>query len=68
MVNMLKASIECVEAKRVNFLFPMDLALPYILHIKNRVSEKLIVMVTLEGLHHCKTGVASKEYFEEVEY
>ena len=67
MVEVLRASIDRVEAKRANFLFPMDLALPCILHLENRVSEKLVVMVMLEGLRHRKTGVASKEYFGEVE-
>ena len=60
MVEVLRASIDRVEAKRANFLFPMDLALPCILHLENRVSEKLVVMVMLEGLRHRKTGVASK--------
>ena len=39
-IDMLRAPIERVEVNRANCLFPMYLALPYILHLENRVSEK----------------------------
>ena len=55
-----------MEVKHANFLFHMDLAVHYILHLENRVSESLVVMVLAEGLRHRKTCVLSTEYFGEV--
>ena len=38
------------------------------LYLENIVSEKLVVMVLLEGLRYSKTGVAATHYFGEMEH
>ena len=47
-------------------MFGLDKAVPCVLHLENRVNEKLVVMTLLEGLKHMTKGAQSKEYFEEV--
>ena len=48
-------------------MFPMKKAVPCMLHIENRVSEKLITMYLIKGLTHPSPGVGAKEYFKEFE-
>ena len=66
-VAILRKSLHRVVDKSDKFLFPMEKAVPCILHMENRVSEKLITMCLLEGLAHRNAGVGAKEYFKEVE-
>ena len=65
---MLKTTLERVVDKRDGFLFLMENVVPCILHMENRVSEKLITMCLREGLTYRNPGVGATEYFEEVEY
>ena len=65
-VCMLRALIQCIETQR--FLFELDIAVPCIFHIENRVSEKIIVLILLEGLKYHQIGVGTLSYFKEVEY
>ena len=66
MVTVLRDSIQHVEEKRGTFLFPMELAVPCILHMENRISEKVSVMVILEGLRHRQSGVNTVCYFSQL--
>ena len=66
-VTILKNSINRVAEKRGHFLFPMETTLPCILHIENRLIEKLITMCLLEGLKHRAAGVNTNSYFIEIE-
>ena len=64
---MLRRSLDRIVDKRDKFLLPMEKAVPCILHMESRVSEKLIIMCLLEGIGHRNVGVEAKEYFKEVE-
>ena len=66
-VAILRKSLDRVVDKSDKFLYPMDKAVPCILHMENRVGEKLITMCLVEGLAHRNAGVGAKEYFKEVE-
>ena len=66
MGTILRESILRVDEKREKFLFPMDLAVPFILHMENRISEKIAVMVILEGLRHRQSGSGTTLYFSEL--
>ena len=65
-VKVLRDSIKRIEDEQDGFLFGLDKAVPCILHMENRVNEKLVGMTLLEGLKHRTNGAQSKEYFEEV--
>ena len=66
-VRILRGSIKRVKGKRDTFLFGMELGVLYILHLENRISEKIVAMILLEGLCHCPTGVGTKAYFNDLE-
>ena len=66
-VRILRDYIKRVEEMRDTFLFGMELDVPYILHLENRISEKMVVTIILEGLRHRPTGVGTKGYFKELE-
>ena len=66
MVKVLRDSIKRIEDEQDGFLFGLERAIPCVLHLENRVNEKLVVMTLLEGLKHRTNGAQSKEYFEEV--
>ena len=48
------------------FLFEQYLAISYIFHLENRVNEKLIMMLVLEGLRKCGSPAAVNYYFEQL--
>ena len=64
MVKVLRDSIKRIEDKEDGFLFGLHKAVPCVLHLENRVNEKLVVMTLLEGLKHRTNGVQSQEYFQ----
>ena len=66
MVLFLRDSINRIEEKQNGFLFGLDRAVPCVLHLENRVNEKLVVMTLLEGLKHRTNGAMSKAYFQEI--
>jgi len=66
MIKVLRDSIKRIEDMKDGFLFGLERAVPCVLHLENRVNEKLVVMTLLEGLKHRTNGAQSKEYFEEV--
>ena len=66
MVLFLRDSINRIEEKEKGFLFGLDRAVPCVLHLENRVNEKLVVMTLLEGLKHRTNGAMSKAYFQEI--
>ena len=66
MVEFLRASINRIEEKEKGFLFGLDRAVPCVLHLENRVNEKLVVMTLLEGLKHRTNGAMSQAYFQEI--
>ena len=53
----LRVSLAQVNAKQDNFIFGMELAVPCILHLENRISEKIVVVTLLEVLRERGTGV-----------
>ena len=65
-VKVLRDSIKRIEYKEDGFLFGLHKAVPCVLHLENRVNEKLVVMTLLEGLKHRTNGVQSQEYFQDV--
>ena len=66
MVKVLRDYIKRIEDLQDGFLFGLERAVPCVLHLENRVNEKLVVMPLLEGLKHRSNDAQSKEYFEEV--
>ena len=66
MIKVMRDSIKRIEDKQSGFLFGLERAVPCVLHLENRVNEKLVVMTLLEGLKHRSNGVQSQEYFQEV--
>ena len=66
MVKVLRDSIKRIEDKEDGFLFGLHKAVHCVLHLENRVNEKLVVMTLLEGLKHRTNGVQSQEYFQDV--
>ena len=66
-VRILRDSIKCVAENRDTFLFGMELGVPCILHLDNRIRENMVVMIIQEGLYHCTTCVGAKIYFKELE-
>ena len=60
MVKVLRDSIKRIEDKEDGFLFGLHKAVPCVLHLENRVNEKLVVMTLLEGLKHRTNGVQSQ--------
>ena len=66
-VMMLRDSIKRVAVERDILLFGMELGVPCILHLKNRISGKILVMILLEGLCHRPACMGVKEYFKELE-
>ena len=46
--------------------FCLELAVPCILHLENIISG--VVMVLLEGIYHCRTGVVKILYLKEVKH
>ena len=66
-VRMLRDSIECISEKCQTCLFDMERGVPYILYLENRTSEKMVIVILLEGLHHRTTGAGDRVYFKELE-
>ena len=66
-VMILKDFIKRVAEMHHTFLFGTELGVPCILHHENRSSEKMVVMILLEGLCYHLTGVDAKVYFKELE-
>ena len=66
-VTILKNSLKRMTERRNHFLFPIEKAIPYILHTENRVSNTLVTICLLEGIHHRTTGVNTKACFTEIE-
>ena len=64
---MLRNSLNRAVNKRDTFLFPMEKSVLYILHLENRVSEKVITIYVLEELWYRAPGVDVKVYFADVE-
>ena len=60
-------SINRVVCKRDKFMLPMESDVPSILHLENRVSEKLITTCLLDGLQYRAPGVDTMAYFAEVD-
>ena len=56
MVKVLRDSIKRIEDMKDGFLFGLERAVPCVLHLENRVNEKLVVMALLEGLKHRTNG------------
>lgn len=52
MVVLLRATIKRSEEVEDGLLFGLDRDVPCLLHLENRMSEKLIVMKLLEGLRY----------------
>lgn len=67
MVKLLRQSIIRIEEAQDGFLFEMERGVPCILHMENRINEKIIVMTILEGLRHRTNGVMAKEYLLKVQ-
>ena len=65
MVKVLRDSITRIEDMQDGFLCGLDRAVPCILHLENRVNEKLVVTALLEGPKHRTNSAQSKEYFED---
>jgi hypothetical protein len=65
-IKVLRDSIKRIEEKEAGFLFGLHKAVPCVLHLENRINEKLVVMTLLEGLKHRTNGVQSKAYFQDV--
>ena len=60
MVKVLRDYIKRIEDLQDGFLFGLERAVPCVLHLENRVNEKLVVMTLLEGLKHRTNGAQSK--------
>ena len=60
MVKVLRDSIKRIEDMKDGFLFGSERTVPCVLHLENRVNEKLVVMTLLEGLKHRTNGAQSK--------
>ena len=56
MMKMLRDSIDVIRFYRV-----------FILYLDNRISENMVVIILLEGICYCTTGVGANSYFQEVE-
>ena len=56
MVKALRDSIKRIEAMENGFLFGLDRAVPCVIHLENRVNEKLVVMTLLEDSKHRTNG------------
>lgn len=66
-VTQLRDSITYSESLVDGFIFPQSLANPCILlHMENRVNEKLIMMLVLEGKIKHSEPVALSDYFERL--
>ena len=66
-MRILRYPIESVAENRDTFIFSMELVVPCILHIENRISEKMVVIILLEILQHHTTGTGAEIYFKELE-
>ena len=62
MVKLLRQSIMRIEEEQDGFLFEMERGVPCILHMKNRINKKLIVIIILKGLRHRTNCVMAREY------
>ena len=65
-VIQLRDSIEHNGSVVGDFLFAQSLAIPCILHMENRVNEKIIMMVILEGMRKRSSPAALSEYFDSL--
>ena len=66
MIKVMRDYIKRIEEKEDGFPFGLHKAVPCVLHLGNRVNEKLVVMMLLEGLKHRTNGVQQQEYFQNV--
>ena len=65
-VKILRDSIKRAEENRDTFLFGMELSISCIMYLENRISEKMGVMLLLEGICRHPTGVGVKAYFNKL--
>ena len=68
MISQLRDSVTHNDTVKDGYLFPLSLAIPCILHLENRVNEKVIMMLILEGMKH-RSGVKElDEYFDQLQH
>ena len=65
-VIQLRDSIEHNASVVGDYLFALSLAIPCILHLENRVNEKVIMMIILEGMRKRSSSVALADYFKRL--
>ena len=56
MISQLRDSVTHNDTVKDGYLFLLSLAIPCILHLENRVNEKVIILLILEGMKH-RSGV-----------
>ena len=57
LIKVMRDSIKRIEDKQSGFLFGLERAVPCVLHLDNRVNDKLVEMTLLEELKHISNGV-----------
>lgn len=67
MVSQLRDSVTHNDTVKDGYLFPLSLAIPCILHLENRVNEKVIMMVILEGMKHRSGTKELDDYFVKLQ-